>query len=302
MSAAPVEVPIESAPSATPATPASAAGVPELRGVPSAEKASAPADPAPVEKTGTWIDELAADDRAYVSTKGWDKEGKSPADILKSYRNLERLRGVSADQLIKKPDWNNAESVAEFRAALGVPADVSAYEAHEVEIPGGTIDVGRAAQISHKLGLTQQQHSAFLDEVGSYFRESIQSQMEDIGRRNAAELVELKKEWGVKYDEHTQSMNNAIAQAQIKDEEIEALKIAMGEAGARKFLARVGQMFGEHKRPVEGGTGPVLMTSDVAKAEITALRSDREFGQRLLNGDVEARRKWDELQRVAFGG
>lgn len=311
MSAAPVEVPIEtttqsaSAPAAAtpaaPAAPANDSGFPTLKGVPKAADPAAPAAPEPVAPTGTWIDSLSAEDRAYVSVKGWDKEGKSPADILKSYRNIERLRGVDADKLVKMPDWSKPESVAEYRAAMGVPADPTGYENHEVATPTGALIADPIAKISHRLGLPQALHSELLNATGELVTELFQNESEEISRRNAAQLVDLKREWGTRFEENNQAVSNAIAQLELSDEFVDALKIAGGEAEARRVLARIGTRLGEHKRPSEGNAGPTLMTSDVAKAQIKALQGDREFYAKMQSGNVEARRRWDELHSVAFG-
>ena len=99
MSAAPVEVPISEgstpapapvAPAANtpaPATPSPAeqAGFPPLKAAtPPGATETKPSAPAPGQSAGAWYDSLSSDERAYISAKGWDKEGKGPADILEA--------------------------------------------------------------------------------------------------------------------------------------------------------------------------------------------------------------------------
>lgn len=289
------------APAATPAaTPASSAGFPDLKGVPKPGSEPAPTD-APVAKTGTWIDDLSPEDRSFVSAKGWDKEGKSPADILKSYRNIERLRGVDADKLIKRPDWSNQESVAEYRKALGVPEDPTGYQNHEVVTPTGPLLAEPIAAISHRLGLPQELHAELLTATGELVTDLFQREAEEVSRRNAAELVELRREWGTRFEENNQAVSNAIARLGLSDEFVDALKIAGGEAETRRVLAKIGSQLAEHKRPADGQGGPILMTSDVAKAEIAELSSDGTFYAKMKAGDREARRRWDQLHEIAYG-
>lgn len=294
----PIETPAAT-PQATP-TPAEGAGFPPIRAVGS--EPSTPATPsgdAPP-AAPAWYDGLPADDRAYIATKGWDKEGKTPADILKSYRNIERLRGVDADKLVKLPDWKNAEEVSQFRARLGVPESPDGYENHEVQTPTGPLRAELIAKISHRIGATPAQHAEMLNATGELMTELFKAEAEEISRRNANELIDLKKEWGTRFDENNQAVDNAVAQLGLDAEFVDALKIAAGEAKTRRVLAQIGMRLAEHK-PAAGSTTPTLMTSDIAKAQLDHLKGDREFFAKLQAGDTEARRRWTELQRVAFG-
>jgi hypothetical protein len=42
------------------------------------------------------------------------------------------------------------------------------------------------------------------------------------------------------------------------------------------------------------------MSQQQARAEIDSLKRDQQFGQRLLAGDRESRRKWDDLHAVGY--
>lgn len=304
--AAPMESadPAEAAPTQTPAAPAQPlggdSGFPPIRAVGSEPSAPVPPSGDATPAAPAWYDGLPAEDRAYIATKGWDKEGKTPADILKSYRNIERLRGVDADKLVRVPDWSNAEEVAQFRARLGVPEAPEGYEPVEVQTPTGPLRPELIAKISHRIGATPAQHAEMMAATGELLTEIFQSEAEDVARRNANELIDLKKEWGTRFDENNQAVDNAVAQLGLDAEFIEALKIAGGEAKTRRVLAQIGMRLAEHK-PASGSSAPSLMTSDIAKAQIDQLKGDREFFQKLQSGDTEARRRWTELQRIAFG-
>ena len=41
----------------------------------------------------TWFGEFSADDKDFLNKKGWDQDGKGPADVIQGYRNLEKMRG-----------------------------------------------------------------------------------------------------------------------------------------------------------------------------------------------------------------
>lgn len=300
MSAAPVET--QAAP-ATPATPAAdASGFPALKGVPA--PGATPAAPATPEAAPTpkWFDGLSTDDKTYLAAKGWDKDGKGPEDILKSYRNIERLRGVDADKLVKLPDWSKPESVAEYRAAIGVPAEVTGYQADPAVVAEGLVDPAMAADFSLEMGLTQAQHDVFMRRASAMFRAATQEQAEERGRREAVALGELAKQWGTKAPEYNQAAANAITAVGVTDAELAALNASeLGQAGTRALLARFGVKMGEHTRPAENGGGLNMPTVDSAKAELVALKSDQAFLAKLGAGDRESLAKLDQLQKIAYG-
>lgn len=72
-----------------------------------------------------WYGSVDADTESYIKNKGW----KGPGDLLKSYTNLERLRGVGADKLLKLPDFNNADEANAFYERIGVPKAPTDYKA-----------------------------------------------------------------------------------------------------------------------------------------------------------------------------
>lgn len=304
-SAAPAEVAAQAA--ATPSAPATPSPA-EQAGFPPLKAAAPPAPTQPATPAAqpsgapmpAWMEGLSSDEIAFAQAKGWHKDGKGPADIMRSYRNLERLRGVEADRLVKIPDPKNAEEVAQFRSRLGVPETVEGYTNHDVETPTGVLRADLIANISHKIGATPEQHAALLDATGELVRNLFQTEAEDAARRNAAELVDLKREWGPKFDEYNQAVDSAVVQLGLDEEFVEALKIAGGEAKARRVLAQIGLKLGEHKRPAESSI-PSLMTTEVAKARIDALKKDSAFYARLTSGDADARREWEQLLSIVAG-
>lgn len=294
--------PIESAPTTTAATPAPATPAPT--DFPSLKVAAEPTPAAPpaAPPAPAWVDGLSADEKAYIASKGWDKEGKGPGDILKSYRNLERLRGVEADRLAKIPDWSKPEEVAEFRARLGVPESPDKYESPEVALPSGVLDASMIAPISHELGLTQPQHAQFIEATGKLLTDLFTKENEAFQRRDALERQALDKELGTAKAEFVQNVE--AAKAAFKDvltpQVVEALT-ASGEVPLLRVLGALGARLKEHRPPTNGTPANVLMTSEVAKARMAQLRTDKAWMQSHADGDTAKRTEWAELQRIAFG-
>lgn len=297
MSAAPVESAPVSAPATTPAaTPPT--DFPSLKvAAEPAAPAAPPAPPAP-----SWVEGMSADEKAYIAAKGWDKEGKGPGDILKSYRNLERLRGVEADRLAKIPDWTKPEEVAEFRARLGVPESPDKYESPEVPLPNGVLDASLIAPISHELGLTQPQHAQFLEATGKLLGDLFAKENEAFQRRDALERQALDKELGTAKAEFIQNVNAAkVAFADVLTPQVVEALTASGEVPLLRVLGALGARLKEHRPPSNATPANVLMTSEVAKARMAQLRTDKAWMQAHADGDTAKRNEWSELQRIAFG-
>lgn len=290
--------------------------------IPAPTNTPAPAAPAPAEPTGfaplkavepapptapaaapSWTESLTADEKAYVASKGWDKEGKGTADILRSYRNIERLRGVDAEKLVRLPDWSKPEEVAEYRTRIGVPEAAEKYENHEVKLPIGVLDAAMIAKLSHRIGARQDQHTELLNGTGELLTEIFQAEQERVGRQRAVELQDLAKEIGAaKLPEFNQDVDSAIAQfsAYLPKDLLDGIS-TVGEAPFRKFLAAVGKSMREHSRPGDGTPTNVLMTADVAKARMAQIRTDRAWMDAHAAGDAAKRAEWNELQRIAYG-
>ena len=98
--------------------------------------------------------------------------------------------------------------------------------------------------------------------------------------------------------------NVEAAKAAFKDvltpQVVEALT-ASGEVPLLRVLGALGARLKEHRPPTNGTPANVLMTSEVAKARMAQLRTDKAWMQSHADGDTAKRTEWAELQRIAFG-
>ena len=272
----PTQTPSAPAPAAPP-TPAAPAPVSTLK---FAENPGAPGTPPKVPEHVTlppWMGELDADSIAYAKGKGWLAEGKAFADVVKAHRAAESYIGKPADQIMSKVDWKKPESVAEYRAAMGVPEAAEGYKPVDTKLPEGMIDTAQVAAISHKLSLSQAQHEAFVGETAAFFTESIRANAQDVELRNAAALVTWTKAKGNALEASNQAVQSAILANRITEDQFAALEISMGTDGAREFLIGIHERTGEHPSPGAGDQGFRITTPEVAQAEIQRLGSDPQF-------------------------
>ena len=298
--------PAPAAPPAAPAptTPFKFAAPPAPAGAP-APSAPPPAAPEPI-TLAPWMGELDQDSATYVKGKGWLSEGKTFADVVKAHRAAESKLGRPPEQLLVKPDWSKPESVAEFRAALGVPAEPTGYETPNVPMPEGLIDAPRLSSISHVLGLTPEQHALFAQETSKFFMEAYAEHAANLERQNAAELAKMQKDYGGNWDAFQQSVQEAISALGISEDNFAAARIMLGERPAQELLAKISAGMREHVRPDDGKPGAFTpMTVEVAQSKLRELQRDPAFIEDLKAGgmrEAKAKAQWAELLAIIGGG
>jgi len=270
-------------------------------------------DLAPSEESATpqraepasWTESLSEDERAYLATKGWDKEGRGVKDILSSYRNLERLRGVGADRLVKLPEEGNVEQAKEFYSRLGVPETPDGYETPEVPLGANdVVDATALSAISHRINHTPAQHAEFANAVSEYLTEAQTKAAEEITARDTLQQRELDADWATKKDENYAAAKRAAERFGIGRDDLNAMQQGLGYRKTVELLHRIGRAIGEGAAPGavrDGGKNGAVSRSD-ASAQLEALKNDAGFRQRLTSGDAEARKHWETLKQLAFYG
>lgn len=220
---------------------------------------------------------LADEDVGYIQNKNW----KSPADVVTSYKNLEKFHGVPAEQLLKLPkDMSDPAALGEIYNRLGRPESPDKYDYKAPE--GVQLDEGRmtwAKEVAHKMGLNKQQFAELTNATLAFEGEAIKSYQADLVRKHQAEELELKKEWGSAFEERKILGQRAVrAFADGTPEEKEAIlgKIedAIGTAAVYKLFAKIGESIGDDKIISTTGDTPFGYTPQQALADKKALMAE----------------------------
>lgn len=251
---------------------------------------------------------ISDEDRAYIENKGW-REG--PQNILKSYRDLERVMGDKANAvLLPKPGDPN--STREFlQRHMGAPAEVDGYKPPEMgegELHVNDASMSFIKQAAHAVGATQQQFEGF---VKLYNEQIGQAKEADVTRFNGQVKQtkdKLAQEFGQEYGEQVARGNLAMRKLGIDPEELTGISEAIGVERATRLLMNIGGMLASDKSVGMDGKGTqASFVTDKAKAQdrIKNIRmgSDPNFQKALLDkghpehANVTA--QWREWQRVA---
>jgi hypothetical protein len=250
------------------------------------------------------LDGLATDQRAWLENKGWHRDGKTFADVVEGYRNLERrLGGSPVTDLLVPGDWSDADQVARFNQSVGVPKDASEYPVVEAKISSGeTIDPGIAAAMSHRLGLRPDQHEGLVTGIAELINATQAAEQQALQANVRSAEAAIDRDLGAKAQEYRQDIRRAWAAFPSLKEAQRTMSAAPDASAARAamdLVAEIGRAVSE-TRLVQAGDGPGGTSPDVARARMDALKGDKAFQKRMADGDSKALQEWRELLDVVY--
>lgn len=284
-----------------------AAQVTPPNGAPPAEAAvSPPAPPPPVpEPYYKSLKDPAL--RGYAEVKGYkhaDPIEFSEA-LLKSYQNLEKLRGVPAERLLTLPEnMDDAEAMKPVFERLGLVPPATAEEYGFGAVEGADPQTAASlAAIAHKHGIPLKQAQAVFADVVAMEAQGRENLLTEVHEETAAELGRLQGEWGAKYESNVETARRAVRQFGFSEAELAAMETNLGAAAMYKRFHAIGQALSEGTF-IEGETkkGSFIMTPDAAASERARLMADKDFTSKYLAGDRVAKEKMSRLNQIIAGG
>lgn len=239
------------------------------------EDAGQAAEKGKVQEQKQWFNYFEGEDLGYLQNKGWDKENGFQ-DMFKSYRNLEKMRGVSEDRLLTIPDGDDPDGWEKVYNKLGKPENPNDYSFQAPE--GVELDEGRMEwfnSLAHKLNLNKQQHNEFVKNALEYENGLISEMNEAANQDRLLQLDELKKAWGNKYNERVELGARAIRSFGLSEDSINALEEAIGSnAEVIKLFATIGERLKEGDLPSNDGEGQFGKTREQYANDITSLKNE----------------------------
>lgn len=253
----------------------------------------------PAESAGTWTEGFSDDLMGVVQAKGW----QGPQDVLNSYTNLEKLMGADKagrGVVIPKEDGPQ-EDWDGFYNRLGRPEKAEDYQ---LPLPEG--DDGEfaktASQWFHEAGLTSKQAQSIAAKWNETQAAIAEQQQNEFDQQSALDVQSLQEAWGDKFELKSELARRARREAGLSDEEGQAIEKVLGLKKAAEVFSKLGQQFAESE--MKGGESKVNSvfggTPEDAKARISALKNDKAWVSRYLNGDVDAKSEMNRLHAIAY--
>lgn len=256
--------------------------------------AAATSAPAP----SNWVDGLGDDLKGYVTTKGF----KEPKDVVESYRNFEKLKGVPMERLLTLPESLEGDGMNSVWERLGAVKEAKELS---IDVPKELADEKFSDFLKdtfHKLKVPRSMAETFTKEFINRQKSMMEADAADSKQAVATQFNDIKKEWGAAFEQNQNIANAAAAKFGLTMDEIKSLGASMGPAKALKFLHKIGEGLGEGTY-VQGSDGrDGQMTPEQARSEIKSLIKDVDFGRRLAAKDSDSLKKWNRLHESAFRG
>ena len=150
-----------------------------------------------------WTSSLSPELKGFIQERGF----KEPGEIAEQYRNLEKLRGVPADKLLRTPDsYTDAKeqeaALNSIYDRLGRPKTAKDYGLEVPKEAGDAKQTEWAADVFHKAGLTKAQ-AAIVAKEWNDRQVNLTKEFTDTQALTAKQSAEkLKTEWGQAYEQN----------------------------------------------------------------------------------------------------
>lgn len=283
-----------------PVAPAAPTAAPAPAAAPTPTPAPAAAAPPAGSAQANWSDSLSPEMKDLVTQRGF----KDPGQVLESYVNLEKLRGVPQDRLLKLPETPDAPEWKDIYKKLGTPDTKDGYELKPAKGDDPEF-FNWASDTFHGLNLTKTQAQGILQKFGEFVSNRDTQTSESYKIKTAQQEAQLKKEWGAAYGQNSVNADLAIKKLGIPDNAVKALGKELGFDGAMKLLNTIGSNMGEASFVGAGsgnGFGNQILTPAQAKARIQSLKQDPGFTQKYLSKDAQAMKTMTDLHAMANPG
>ena len=243
----------------------------------------------------SWTDGFNDDLRGYVDGKGF-KDASALAD---SYQNLEKLRGVPAENLMQFPSDPGAEGAMDpIYAKMGRPDAVDGYT--NALGDGFPADIyTAAAERAHQLGLGDGQFQGMqqvMAELGA-----------SLSEQNETEAATAFDAWKADNSEGFNNAAKVMANVGMTEESIAAM-LSGDKTAIYDFAAKVGARSSEGEvvmgdQPKQEGFG---MSASAAKGKVAELMGDDTFMKAYISDNKMIRQpaieRMAKLQELAAKG
>lgn len=233
----------------------------------------------------SWRDSLPDDLKTHSTLSKFS----DPATLAKSYVELEKMRGVPADQLLVLPkDQADKDGWSKVFSKLGRPESPDKYSEVKMDLPEGVEFSKEEAALArtkfHELNMTDAQAAGVLGLFGEKLKQGLETSTAAKEKVKQESEALLKKEYGDRYESVIASADNVLKR--FGDEAFREKLIASGfanDATMVKFLAGIAKLTAEDNSSIGGKGADVSDAKTKADAKLLELSLDKNFQAALNN-------------------
>jgi hypothetical protein len=247
-----------------------------------------------------WYGGFDADTVGTLQAKGWasfDSPDKAIPEIVKSYKNIERLQ--RSDHIPLPKDLNDAEGYAKLYEKLGRPPKASDYGIKPGE--GGSPEfTDKMSALLHEVGLSTAQAQKLASGYTGLVDGMKATQDHQFSTQSAADLQAIRGEWGAQSDMRFAAAQRALVQFGLDKTTAEKLEKAIGTKPFLSLFSNIGLGMSEDRGAGSGG-GSGFMTPEAAQSKLNDLKADQGWRNRYLAGGAQERADYDKLIAIVAG-
>lgn len=222
----------------------------------------------------------------------------SPADAVKSHRELQKLFGADRHgrTVVMPKDDAPPEEWAAFHDKIGRPASPADYQ---LALPEGADPEFSKAVASkfHELGVNTKQGQALAAWWNEQATTAEKAAADAYEAQLQAEHQQLQKDWGTGPEAgmRRELAKRAATHLGLDEAAIDALEKVSGFSKTMKALAKVGDLMRESSSEGLNELGSFGMTPEGARAKKQQLMADKDWRAKAMNPQSK---EWAELQRI----
>lgn len=266
-----------------------------------------PAAPAPTATATPWHQGVDATILGHWQNKGYDlaDPGKVAIEATKSAIEASKLLGVPANELLRMPKQNAAETdVKAFWSRLGVPDKPADYDLSGIKFGGDDLDPVFADTMRSALAnayVPKDKAATIVSAVTKFFENVEAQETATNAAKVAEERTALAKSWGPNAEFNRLQAMQGAKRLGVTPEDVTLLENQIGYSRIMEMFRRVGAATTEDTfvEGRQGGAAPA--TREAATARRAELESDPAWRERFLAGDKKAFSEWHALNEQEFG-
>lgn len=245
-----------------------------------------------------------------AATKDWVKSYNDaypdPESMAAKAMNLEKFLGAdkAGRGIVIPKDLSKAEELTPIFRKLGAAETIDGYKVEET-IAKDPVMV-KLREHAHKIGMPVSHFNSTVQLLAGVVKEQQATQSATLEQKAETDLNELHTEWaGPEYDKQVELGRRAAKMfVPHKDaDELEQILGRMEGALGTKFMMKlwsgIGAGLAEHSFVGDGDRPSGGMTPEAARVRITELKADKDFGAKLIGGDVATIAEWNRLNQIA---
>lgn len=186
---------------------------------------------------------FAEEDSKFVGDKGW----KTPSDMLKSYRELEKSYGNK----ISLPKDEDVESWNNLYSKLGKPTSADGYELEGVD------DSIKASvqEILFKNNVLPKDVKGLIADYDNFIKAQHELMQKSIEEKSNQELEEVLEQWGDNKEKNTELAKRGAKLFGLSEEELTLMERSVGTKKFLSAMLKLGESISEDSIGTSTKTG-----------------------------------------------